>query len=65
MIKNYDQELEKRHHPENFDAKEMEEMDRDIGYAVEDGRLDYNEAGSMSVEDKREFLSKQMDYDPY
>jgi len=65
MLRNHDQELEKQYHPENFDAKEREDIDQQIGYAIEDGRLDFSEVMEMSYEDKKEFVNNQIDYDPY
>jgi len=64
MLKDYDQELEKQHHPENFDTGE-EYIDQQIGYALEDGRLEWGEVDDMSYEDKKEFVNNQIDYDPY
>lgn len=39
---------------------------RQVGYAIEDGRLDVDDAKAMTVEEQEAWLEKNdTDYDPY
>ena len=43
----------------------VQEVHQQIGYAVEDGRLEVEDAQEMDFDTQVKFLRKQVDYDPY
>ena len=62
-----EEEIEEETQEEIDDVKkEVEDINDRIGYGVESGRLDINEADEMTIEQKKEWLKKNdKEIDPY